>query len=102
EAVERLAARIHYALTYEEGGDRRQQDGPNRVRLLAANQAAAAYYVQQLAGEEGATARSFLGERGFDGEACARFGVGYAPRGWDGVTKQLTAQGFTRPELVAA
>lgn len=103
EAVERLAARINYVLTYEEGGgDRRRQDGPNRVRLLAANQASAAYFVQQLAGEEGAAARTFLEQRGFDRDACEAFGVGYAPRGWDGLSKHLTAQGFTRPEITVA
>ncbi|MBO1902637.1 DNA primase [Leucobacter weissii] len=102
EAVERLAARINYVLTYEEGGDRRQQDGPNRARLLTANQAAAAFFVEQFAGEEAERARSFLAERAFDAEACARFGVGYAPRGWEGLSKHLTAQGFTRQELVAA
>ena len=101
EAVERLAARINYVLTYEEGGERRQE-GPNRVRLLAANQAAAAFYVQQLAADEGSTARDFLTQRGFDQAACERFGVGYAPRGWDGLTKFLTAQGYNRQELVAA
>lgn len=101
EAVERLAARIHYVLTYEEGGERRQ-DGPNRARLLAANQAAAAYFVQQLAAEEGGTARSFLSERGFDAAACERFGVGYAPRGWEGLSKHLATQGYTRQELAQA
>ena len=103
ESVERLAARINYVLTYEEGGgDRRQNDGPNRVRLLAANQAAAAYFVQHLAGEEGATARSFLADRGFDQAACQTFGVGYAPRGWDGLSKHLTNQGYSRQELTVS
>ena len=101
EAVERLAARIHFVLSYEEGGERRQ-DGPNRARLLAANQAASSYFVEQLAAEEGSTARTFLDERGFDAAARERFGVGYAPRGWDGLTKHLTAQGFNRQELASA
>src|SRR5690606_22768287 len=55
ESVERLAARIHYVLSYEEGSYARE-DGPNRARLLAANQAAAAFYREQLASEEGAVA----------------------------------------------
>ncbi len=101
EAVERLAARIHYTLTYEEGGERRD-DGPNRARLFAANQAAGAFYLEQLRGEEAATAREFLEQRGFDEAACARFGVGYAPRGWDGLTKQLSGQGYTSQELTQA
>jgi len=101
EAVERLAARLQYALTYEEGGTRRE-DGPNRARLLAANQAAAAFFVAQLAGEEGRSGRDFLERRGFDAAAQERFGVGYAPRGWDGVTKELRGQGFTAAELAQA
>ena len=101
EAVERLAARIHYVLTYEEGGERREE-GPNRARLFAANQAAGAFFVDQLRGEEAATAREFLSQRGFDEAACARFGVGYAPKGWDGMTGHLRAQGFTQQELAQA
>lgn len=101
ESVERLAARIHYVLTYEEGGAARE-DGPNRARLLAANQAAAEFYVQQLAGEEGTAAREFLTQRGFDAAACARFSVGYAPRGWDNLGKHLRAQGYTPQELALA
>lgn len=99
EAVERLAARIHYVLTYEEGTTRRE-DGPNRARLLAANQAAAAYFVTQLASEEAQAAREFLTQRGFDAAACETFGVGYAPRGWDGMSKALAQQGYTGPELI--
>ena len=99
ESVERLAARMHYVLTYEEGNFTRE-DGPNRARLLAANQAAAAYFVEQLAGKEGAVARTFLEARGFDAAACTKFGVGYAPRGWDGLTGHLRAQGYTPQELV--
>ena len=101
EAVERLAARIHYGLTYEEGGYAREE-GPNRARLLAANQAAAAFYVGELAGEEGAAGRAFLDQRGFDAAASERFGVGYAPRGWSALTDHLKAQGFTPAELSQA
>ncbi|PRI12111.1 DNA primase [Leucobacter massiliensis] len=101
ESVERLAARINYPLSYEEGGARRE-DGPNRSRLLAANQAAAQFYVSQLASDEGAAAREFLTQRGFDAAACERFGVGYAPRGWDHLTTHLRGQGFTPQELTQA
>ncbi|TDP92454.1 DNA primase [Leucobacter luti] len=101
ESVERLAARIHYGLTYEEGGYTREE-GPNRARLLAANQAAAAYYVAQLASEEGAAGRAFLEQRGFDPAAATLFGVGYAPRGWSHLTDALKSQGYTPAELAQA
>lgn len=101
ESVERLAARISYTLTYEEGVEKRE-NGPNRARLLAANQDAAAFFVEQLAGAEAEVARTFLAGRGFDQAAAVTFGVGYAPRGWDGLSKHLAAKGYTQEEMLTA
>ena len=100
EAVERLAGRIGYTLNYEDGGT--APDNSGRSRLYAANSAAAEFFRSQLLTSDAETGRRFLGERGFDAGAAAHFGVGFAPRGWDGMLKALTAQGFTRDELLAA
>ena len=100
EAVERLAGRLGYALHYEDGGAAPETSG--RSRLYAANTAAAEFFRAQLLTGEAETGRRFLGERGFDAGAAAHFGVGYAPRGWEGMMKALTAEGFTRDELLAA
>ncbi|MFD5215045.1 DNA primase [Microbacterium sp. NPDC058345] len=100
EAVERLAGRIGYSLHYEDGGAAPETSG--RSRLYAANTAAGEFFRSQLLSAEAESARRFLGERGFDAGAAAHFGVGYAPRGWDGMLKALIAQGFTRDELTAA
>lgn len=100
EAVERLAGRIGYTLHYEDGGAAPETSG--RSRLYAANTAAAEFFRGQLLSPEAEAGRRFLGERGFDAGAAAHFGVGYAPKGWDGMLKALTAQGFTREELLAA
>ena len=100
EAVERLAGRIGYTLHYEDGGAAPETSG--RSRLYAANTAAAEFFRGQLLSPDAEAARRFLGERGFDAGAAAHFGVGFAPRGWDGMLKALTAQGFTREELSAA
>lgn len=101
ESVERLAAKIGYVLTYEEGNQRREE-GPNRARLLQANQAAAAFFVAQLAEPHAEPAREFLRGRNFDGAAAAHFGVGFAPKSWDALTKHLAALGFTTEEMVTA
>ncbi len=101
EAVERLAARTNYVLTYEEGYERRE-DGPNKARLLAANQAASDFYRDQLMGEEAQTARGFLEQRGFASASWEQFAVGYAPRGWDALTGHLRQLGYTPQELVQA
>ena len=99
ESVERLAARIGYTLHYEDGGAAPETSG--RTRLYQANTAAAEWFRSQLASPEAETARRFLGERGFDAGAAAHFGVGYAPKGWNGVRDALKSQGFTDEEMLA-
>lgn len=101
EAVERLAARIGYVLRYEEGSAPSAPSGPNKTRLYQAHQEAAAFYQQQLASPEASAARTFLGERGFDQQAATTFGVGYAPKGWNGLRDHLRAKGFKDDELLA-
>ena len=100
EAVERLAGRIGYTLHYEDGGAAPEHTG--RTRLYAANAAAAEFFRGQLLTPEADTARRFLGERGFDAGAAAHFGVGYAPKGWEGMRDALRSAGFTDEELTNA
>ena len=99
EAVERMAARIGYELHYDDGGA--ATDHGVRARILAANQAAAEFYVAQLTTDEAEPARRFLGERGFDSSAAQRFGLGFAPRG-GALGRSLAALGYTEEELISA
>ncbi|MGZ4604798.1 MAG: DNA primase [Blastococcus sp.] len=107
EAVELLAGRANVELHYEDdsgratGGPDRAQVG-QRARLVAANAAAAAFYVDQLGTPEAGPARQFLAERGFDRQVAVDFGCGYAPGGWDALTRHLRAKGFSQSELVTA
>jgi DNA primase len=100
EAVERLAARIGYTLTYEDGGP--AKDTANRVRLLEANRVAAEFFEGQLASAGAEPGRAFLKERGFDNAAAAHFGVGWAPKSWDELTKYLRSKGYQDSEISAA
>ena len=102
EAVERLAGRGGVTLRYERGGSAPTRHGGERSRLIEANRAASSFYVEQLAAAEGKPAREFLSVRGFDAEAARTFGCGFAPGGWDVLTKHLLAAGFTGRELVTA
>jgi DNA primase len=101
ETIERLAERIGFQLHYEEGGKETAEKG-SRVRILAANQAAEKYFIEQLASSEAATGRAFLGERGFDKAAAEMFGIGYAPKGWNGLRDHLRSKAFTDEEMVNA
>ena len=103
EAVEYLAGTIGLTLRYEEGGAPRPGEEPGRRRrLLDAHRVAEEFYREQLTGAAAAAGRAFLSARGFDRAAADEFGVGFAPQGWDALTRHLRGRGFTEAELVAS
>lgn len=101
ESIERLAARIGFELHYEEGTGKPNESG-NRSRILAANAAAAEFFVSQLGSPGAKIGRDFLGERGFDRDAAARFGIGFAPKSWNELRDHLLTKGFSREEQLVA
>ncbi len=102
EAVERLADRVGIRLTYAGGGSSVQRDRGTRSRLVEANKLAQEFYAGQLSSAEARPAREFLMQRGFTQEAAGTFGCGFAPSGWDQLTKHLLGRGFSVEELVKA
>jgi DNA primase len=102
EAVERLANRSGVELTYEGGRPGAARDRGTRSRMLDAHRAAAEFYAEHLASPEAAKAREYLSERGFDESTYREFGCGYAPGGWDKLTKHLLGRGFELDELYKA
>ncbi len=108
EAVEYLADRVGVELRYEDsrtgaaaGRGPREEPG-RRQRLLEAHRVAAEFYAEQLFGPGAQAGRAFLAERSFDRSDAERFGVGYAPTGWDSLLRHLQGRGFTQAELVAS
>jgi DNA primase len=101
EAVERLAARAGIELRYEQGGSVPGQEQSQRRRLLEAHRAAAEFYEEQLGTPAAAEGRAFLSGRGFEAADAHHFRVGYAPGGWDVLTRHLHGRGFTDAELLA-
>lgn len=102
EAVELLADRIGHSINYTGPATGVQRDRGSRTRLITANAAAAEFYAAALETPEAATARQYLTERNFDADAARQFGCGYAPSGWDSLTKHLIRKGFEFKELEAA
>ncbi|WP_407912366.1 DNA primase [Kitasatospora sp. NE20-6] len=100
EAVERMAAQAGITLRYEEGGYSPRHQQGERTRLVDAHKVAAAWYEEQLASPEAEIGRRFLAERGFDEVAAKRFGVGYAPVGWEHLVRYLRGKGFTDKEIL--
>ena len=102
EAVELLADRIGHAVTYTGGGTSVQRDRGSRSRLVTANAAAQEFYSAALESDEAAPARKYLTDRNFDAAAARQFGCGFAPAGWDTLTKHMIRKGFEFSELEAA
>ena len=103
ESVELLADKVGYTITYTGASATNvQRDRGSRSRLTAANAAAAEFYAAALESPEAAPARAYLTERNFDAATARHFGCGFAPSGWDTLTKHLLRKGFEFKELEAA
>jgi DNA primase len=102
EAVELLADRAGYTITYTGAATSVQRDRGSRSRLLAANTEAVAFYASTLESAEALPARQYLTERNFNADAARHFDCGFAPPGWDSLTKHLLRKGFEFKELEAA
>ncbi|HYB43538.1 MAG TPA: DNA primase [Candidatus Methylomirabilis sp.] len=68
-----------------------------RVMALAAE-----FYSQSLWQPDGARAREYLDRRGVDVETARRFGLGYAPEGWNALLVAMTRQSVPEDQLVQA
>lgn len=101
EAIEKLANKYSITLRYEETSPEQDKQAGLRSRLVEAHRQAAQFFQQQLSTPEAETGRQFLIGRGFDSNAAKHFGVGYAPKGWDGLLTHLRKLGFKDEELLA-
>ena len=103
ETVERLADKYGVQLRREDGdGPPERSRGPARGRLIEANKIAQEFYAGQLETVDAVAARDFLTQRGFDQDAAATFGLGFAPRDGEALTRHLRARGLTDEESIAA
>jgi DNA primase len=90
EAVRIVAEKCGIAMPQrrEQPGERREQQ--QRTALVEMHREASAFFCRQLGGTpEGKAAQGYLADRGLDAEACAQFGIGYAPSAGDALTRQL-------------
>lgn len=100
EAVETLAAEAEIELP--EGPAEAYAHRGRRREILDALEAAGAYFRDRLDDDEGEGARAFLDERGVDRSSRVRFGIGYAPPGWDRLRDHLIGIGFDDATLAEA
>lgn len=71
-------------------------------RALEANKAAARFYHEYMRSSQGEKVREYIAQRRISPKFVTRFGLGAAPDEWDLLTKELTAKGFSKMELIDA
>ncbi len=98
EAVRMLAQRAGMAMPDDSESDA----AALRKRLYEANKAAARFFFDQLNSDGGRAARKYLRGRGLSDGVIKRFGLGYAPEGWDALKNHLLSKGFRINELLDA
>lgn len=99
EAVRFLAERAHMSMPEEVNDAEMQKKRAYRRRLQEANRLAARFFCMELLGERGGPGRAYAQKRGLNKEILLRFGIGYAPEGWDNLKNHLMEQGYTQKEL---
>ena len=102
EAIKYLAQRAGMELPDDVDDDRLRQERALKERLYAACKDAAMFYHNMLLGEEGKEAQKYLMGRNVDAATAKKFGLGYAPAGWDNLLKYMTGKGYSNEHLLAA
>jgi DNA primase len=101
EAVEALAQRLGLDVPHEDDEGRPATAPTAPLYELLAR--ASSYYQRQLREHpERARAVEYLKSRGLSGEIAAEFKLGYAPPGWDNLTRALGPGEAERNQLVRA
>ncbi len=97
EALRALAARAGIEID-----ERTRREDARNARLREVLESAIAFYhAVLLHSKGGATALAYLRERGFTDETIERYQLGWAPGGWDTMTRQLASKRQVAPgELV--
>lgn len=101
EAVEFLAKRagVNLPVDYR----REQSSGPDRSTVCAMNREAAKYFHACLMDPRTPEGLAYLQQkRGFSMSLIRRFGLGFAPEGWNGLRDHLKKKGYTYEQMVAA
>lgn len=101
DAVERLASRAGITLRYDDKSAGKDRQRRNRL-AEAVGEAIAFYHRLLLEAPEGGKARQYLRSRGFDGDAARRFSLGWSPDDWDGLSRHLQQQKFSREDITSA
>ena len=105
DALHYLAEKV--GVTIEDYGstspEQQREANALKEKLRKLNEEAALWFHQMLLrSKDAADARAYIQSRGISAESVMSFSLGYAPEGWDGLSKYLFGQGYTEYELEQA
>lgn len=102
EAIKMLADRAGVNLPEMEYSEEMKKKESHRARLLEANKEAAKYFYYQLRAKQGEQGYRYLSGRQLSEETMKKFGLGYANKTSDDLTKYLKQKGFDEKLLQEA
>jgi DNA primase len=84
-----------------------EEDGNNQYRkrmdhLFALSKETARYFHRKLYEPQGKGALTYLEKRGLSKHTITRFGLGYAPDGWDNLLLEMGQHGYAKQDLLDA
>ncbi len=102
EALRYLANKYNIEIEEEKPSAEQQEAMDEKESLFNLTAFAQQYFEKQLhESEEGkSVGLTYLKERGFSLEVIKKFGVGYCPDTWDGLTKEALKQGYKKDFLL--
>jgi len=101
EAVRTLADRAHIPLP-QEASEPQAPQGLSKTELAEVLAFAAQFFRGALRSKGGREALEYAHGRGLTDESIQRFGLGYAPVGWEALLGAARGKGFRDAQLVAA
>lgn len=100
EAIEILAREAGLPMPARD--PRAAQVADERSQLVQVMEQAVQWYRLQLGTTGGTAARAYLAKRGLSDAAQARWDIGFAPPGWEGLREALAAKGVSEDHMLAA
>ena len=100
DAVDVLAKRAGLQMPETASGDGSTRK--KRERLLALNKEAARWFHANLSKPGAADGLAYFQKRALSKRTITRFGLGYAPEGWDNLIRAMAEKGYEKADLMEA
>lgn len=102
EALRYLAARYNITIEEKELSEEEKKEKSERESMLIVTNYAEQYFTAQLfnSDEGKSVGLEYLHKRGLDDPTIEKFGLGYCPEKWDGLTRAALDKGYKKEYLV--